>query len=301
MIRCPLCSCAAIYVVEATLAETGAVLTFAPATVALEPDGFYFSLPVHEDSSTTAEVAECAACGRCGPLADFGFGEAAEPEADEPIPGSSAMLRLTPGQLAKEQQELVIAFDQPEARGTVILRKCAYGLELILPDVSPWPVAVLDFWHTSEAGQADRQPADPAPVAQIIVHSPAQHDDPLGRVRFFPAGTVVDFERDVAEVRTKDGRLFGYDLDEYPPIELLVRHQGVAVYRALAGDGRPCPGWFTSDPDKADLAADGPHFRLADITAGPAEEIQAAADPAILQSVLRRAIAAGQVTAQGLM
>lgn len=210
------------------------------------------------------------------------------------------MLNVTPGQLPEGQEELVIAFDKPEARGTVVLRECAYGLELILPDVSPWPVAVVDFWHTSEAGQNDRRPDDPAPVAQIIVHSPAQHDDPLGRVRFFSAQTVVDFERDVAEVRTPAGRQFGYDLDEYPPIELLVQHQGVTVYRALAGDGRPCPGWFTTDPDKADLTVDGPHFRLADITAGPAEEVQAAADPASLQSVLRRAIAAGQVTAQGL-
>lgn len=75
MIRCPSCGFDAIYVVEATLASTGDVLTFAPATVALEAEGFYFSLPVHEDSSTTAEVAECAACGRRGPLADFGFGE----------------------------------------------------------------------------------------------------------------------------------------------------------------------------------------------------------------------------------
>ena len=210
------------------------------------------------------------------------------------------MLNIKKGQLPEDQEELVIAFDRPEARGTVILRECAYGLEIILPDVSPWPVAVLDFWHTSEEGQADQPAVDPAPVAQIIVHSPAQHDDPLGRVRFFPARTVVDFERDVAEVRTPAGPQFGYDLDEYPPIELLVQHQGVAVYRALAGDGRPCPGWFTTDPDRAALTADGPHFRLADITAGPAEAVQAATDPACLRNILRRAIAAGQVTAQGL-
>lgn len=210
------------------------------------------------------------------------------------------MQNVMPGQLPAGQEELVIAFDKPEARGTVILHACAYGLELILPDVSPWPVAVLDFWHTSAAGQADRPADDPAPVAQLIVHSPAQHDDPLGRVRFFPAQTVVDFEWGVTEVRTARARHFAYDLDEYPPIELLVRHQGVAVYQALAGDGRPCPGWFTTDPDRAVLTADGPHFRLADITASPAEEVRAIVDPAILRAVLRRAITAGQVTAQGL-
>lgn len=198
------------------------------------------------------------------------------------------------------QEDLVITFDQPEARGTVILRECAYGLEVILPDVSPWPVAVLDFWHTSEAGQFERERDDPAPVGQIIVHSPAQHDDPVGRVRFFPARTIVDFELGVRSAGSPFGPVWGYPLDEYPPVEMLLDHAGVQVYRALAGDGRPCPGWFTTDPDKAALPADGPHFRLADITAGPAEEFQAGADPAILRNVLRRAIAAGQLTAQGL-
>ena len=198
------------------------------------------------------------------------------------------------------QEDLVITFDQPAARGTVILRECAYGLEIILPEVSPIPVAGLDFWHTSPEGQANRDADDPAPVGQIIVHSPAQHDDPVGRVRFFPARTSIDFEMGVRSEGSPSGPVWGYPLDEYPPVELLVNHAGVQIYRALAGDGQPSATWLTTDLDQADLPEDGPHFRLADITAGPDEEVQAMANPAKLRELLRRAIDCGQVTADGL-
>jgi len=95
MIRCPSCGFDAIYVVEATLVETGDWLLFKAGAVALETEGFYFALPLHQDSSTTDEVAECRACGRRGPLADFGFGaEDPEPESEEPA-GYETTLRLT--------------------------------------------------------------------------------------------------------------------------------------------------------------------------------------------------------------
>jgi hypothetical protein len=198
------------------------------------------------------------------------------------------------------EEELVIAFDQPEARGTVILRQCPFGLEIILPDVAPIPVAVLDFWHASETGQIDRVPDDPAPVGQIVVHSPAQNSDPVGRVRFFPARTIVDFEMGIRRETSPTGPVWGYPLAEYPPVELLVNHAGVQVYRALAGDGQPSSTWFTTDPDRADLTMDGPHFWLTDLTDDPATRLDAVINPARLRQLLRTAIDCGQVTVDGL-
>ena len=81
-ITCPTCGFDAICVVEATLAETGEQLSFPVGAVALEAEGFCFSLPDPEqDGSTTDEMAECYVCGRRGPLADFGFGAEAIAEA----------------------------------------------------------------------------------------------------------------------------------------------------------------------------------------------------------------------------
>lgn len=131
-------------------------------------------------------------------------------------------LTLQSAQLPDEQprKELVVRFDDSEARGTVILRECAYGLEIILPDAAALPVGALDFWHTSPAGQAERSPDDPAPVAQIILHSPAQTDDPVGRVRFFPDRTVVDFETGVTRQAGPGAApaCYGYALTDYPAV-----------------------------------------------------------------------------------
>ena len=33
-------------------------------------------------------------------------------------------------------EELIFHFDRPEARGTLVLRECAYGLEIVTLDVS---------------------------------------------------------------------------------------------------------------------------------------------------------------------
>ena len=35
-----------------------------------------------------------------------------------------------------EQEELVVVFDHTEARGTLILRECAYGLEVLIPRIT---------------------------------------------------------------------------------------------------------------------------------------------------------------------
>jgi hypothetical protein len=109
-------------------------------------------------------------------------------------------------------EELLLAFDEPEARGTIVLRECVYGLEVVLPDLSPDPVALLDLWHASPAGQSGRRPNDPAPVLQVIVHSPTQTEDPMGRVRFFPERTVVDLELGVTCETTAAGAIWAYPL-----------------------------------------------------------------------------------------
>jgi len=208
------------------------------------------------------------------------------------------MLHLTrqtvklPG--SPEQEELVLIFDQPEARGTLILRECACGLELLCLDVSPYPLAVLDFWYAANAPDAA------APPVQIIVHSPAQTADPLGRVQFFPQRTQVDFERGVERLDRADGDFcYAYPLGDYPPVEQVVNHQGVPVFRALDGDGQPCPTWFTTDPERADLPRDGPHFCLRDF-ASTDEMALAERDPRVLRRLLMQVIEAGRLTAAGL-
>jgi len=167
----------------------------------------------------------------------------------------------------EEDEELVITFDQPEARGTVILRASGYGLELILPDCSPLRVALLDFWHTSPAGQANRDAAEPTPVAQLVLDSPAQSEDPLGRVRFFPAQTAVDFELGVTALprQAGDPPAYGYTLTDYPAAEQVVNHAGVQVFRTLGGDGQTCLTWFSTDPYQVDLTRNGPHIQLDDV------------------------------------
>lgn len=202
------------------------------------------------------------------------------------------------------EEEIEIVFAGEAARGRVILRECLFGLELILPEASRFPVAVLDFWHTSPNGQAERGPDEPAPVGQLVLHSPAQTDDALGRVRFFPAQTVVDFERDVT-LLAGSPPTYGYACSDYPPVELLVDHQGVQVYRALDAHDRPAADWFTTDPDCASVARAGPHFGLRDLFPDPTPDVRSAdyaralADPAFLRDSLRAALAAGAITADG--
>ncbi len=210
-----------------------------------------------------------------------------------------------------EQEELVVVFDHTEARGTLILRECAFGLELLIPSISPFPVAVLDFWHTSEAGQIDRDPADPAPALQIIVHSPAQTEDPVGRVRFFPRRTLVDFERGVERLEAQRAGyvdlFYAYPLGDYPPVEQIVNHNGVQVFRTLTDAGEPSPTWFTTDPDDAGPAARGYQFGLNDLITAlraldrrPGTLEAALGDPERLRQLFCAAIECNLLTADGL-
>jgi len=209
------------------------------------------------------------------------------------------------------QEELIVVFDQPEARRTLILRECAYGLELLLPSLSPYPVAVLDFWYTSEAGQSERDPADPAPVAQIVIHSPAQTEDPVGRVRFFPQRTLVDFERGVERLETQRAGYvdlcYAYPLGDYPPVEQVANHQGVQVFRTLTDAGEPSPTWFTTDLDDTGSAAHGHQFSIGDLITAlralgrkPGTVEAALGDPERLRQLFCAAIECGLLTPAGL-
>ena len=121
-------------------------------------------------------------------------------------------------------EELVLRFDEPEARGTLILRECAYGLEIVMPALHPDPVALLDLYYAASVrreAQARSTDAEPDPACQIILHSPAQTEDPVGRVRCFADHTAVDFEPGVTHWRSgagATGSTYGYALADYPPV-----------------------------------------------------------------------------------
>ena len=202
-------------------------------------------------------------------------------------------------------EELVLRFDRPEACGTLVLRECAYGLELLCPDVSPYPLAVLDFWYA-----ASRLPSDAEALPlQIVVHSPAQTTDPMGRVQFYPQRTQVDFERGVERI---DGEgidfFYAYPLGDYPPVAQVVNHQGVQVFRTLTAAGESSATWYTTDPADASAVAGGHQFDIRDvILALQALGCRALAsdvafgDPALLRQILVSAIAAGIITGDGIV
>ena len=142
-------------------------------------------------------------------------------------------------------EELVLRFDQPEARGTLILRECAYGLEIVAPDLHPDPVAVLDLYYAAAAhldARARSGDTEPDPACQIIIHTPAQTEDALGRVRFFADHTEVDFDPGVTEWQNgadASGASYGYSLVDYPSVALAANAHGVTVFHTCTEDQVP--------------------------------------------------------------
>ena len=136
-------------------------------------------------------------------------------------------------------EELVLRFDQPEARGTLILRECAYGLEIVAPDLHPDPLAVLDLYYAAAAhldARARSGDTEPDPLCQIIIHTPAQTEDALGRVRFFADHTEVDFDPGATEWQSgadAAGGVYGYPLADYPSVALACNPWGSALDPAL--------------------------------------------------------------------
>jgi hypothetical protein len=211
-------------------------------------------------------------------------------------------------------EELVLRFDQPEARGTLILRECAYGLEIVAPDLHPDPVALLDLYYAADAhldAMARSGDMETDPLCQIIIHTPAQTEDALGRVRFFADHTEVDFDPGVTEWQSgadAAGGVYGYPLADYPPVALVANARGVTVFHTCTDDQAPSPHWYTTDPADAGSLAGGHQFDIRDVILAlravgrraPAPEV-ILSDPARLRETLVSAIAAGIITRDGIV
>ena len=109
------------------------------------------------------------------------------------------------------QVRLALRLNKPEAKGTLILVEDSYGFWLECPAVHPEPLALLDLFYASPEAQSEGLQGPPF---QIVLHSPAQTEDPLGRARFYPAGTLVDFEQGV----TYRESTYRYPIDD--PMEI---------------------------------------------------------------------------------
>ena len=211
-------------------------------------------------------------------------------------------------------EELVLRFDQPEARGILVLRECAYGLEIVIPNLHPDPVGLLDFYYTAPAhldAKARSAETEPDPVCQIIIHTPAQTEDALGRVRCFADHTEVDFDPGVTESQSgADAAVvtYGYPLTDYPPVALVVDARGVTVFHTYTEDGTTSPHWYTTDPTDAGPVAGGCQFDIRDVILAlralgrhaPAPDA-VLSDPALLRETLVSAVAAGIITRDGIV
>lgn len=208
-------------------------------------------------------------------------------------------------------EELVLRFDQPEARGTLILRECAYGLEIVAPDLHPDPLALLDLYYASVAhldARERRRDTEPDPLCQIIIHTPAQTEDALGRVRFFADHIEVDFDPGVTEWQNgtdASGASYGYSLADHPPVALAAHARGVTVFHTYTEDGEPSSHWYTTDATDAGPLAGGHQFDIRDVLLAalgrraPALEV-VLSDPTRLRETLVSAIAAGIITRDGI-
>lgn len=88
---------------------------------------------------------------------------------------------------------ITITMEGAEARGTLILREGAYGFDVLCPDVSEHPLALLDLFYASPSG-GDPESSKAGLPLQIVVNSPEQTEDALAFAQFWPDGTLVDFE-----------------------------------------------------------------------------------------------------------
>ncbi len=210
-------------------------------------------------------------------------------------------------------EELIFHFDQPEARGTIVLRECAYGLEIVAPGLHPDPLALLDLYYASAAhldARARSSETEPDLACQIIIHTPAQTEDALGRVRFFADHTEVDFDPGVTEWQNGTdalGASYGYSLADYPPVALAAHAHGVMVFHTCTEDGETSPYWYTTDPSDVGPLAGGHQFDVRNLILAlavlgrrmPAPET-VVSDPARVRETLVSAIAAGIITRDGI-
>lgn len=108
--------------------------------------------------------------------------------------------------LEKESENfrIVVKFDKPEAKGTLVLEECAYGFYLYCPQVhAKDPVAILDLFYASP--EAEKCEVERAGLPLVIgLFSPGQSEDPLGSADCFPKGTRVQFDVGAREVKGGD-------------------------------------------------------------------------------------------------
>jgi len=184
----------------------------------------------------------------------------------------------------------------------------------VAPDLHPDPVALLDLYYAAAAhldARAHSGDTEPDPLCQIIIHTPAQTEDALGRVRFFADHTEVDFAPGVTDWQNgadAAGGVYGYSLVDYPSVALAAHARGVMVFHTNTEDGDPSPHWYTTDPADAGSLAGGHQFDIRDAILAlgalgrcmPASEVLLS-DPALLRQTLVSAIAAGIITRDGIV
>ncbi|MFZ6029748.1 MAG: hypothetical protein ACOYYS_18705 [Chloroflexota bacterium] len=89
--------------------------------------------------------------------------------------------------LGADALRIRIKFDQPEAKGELILETGVYGLHIIAPDVHPvFPVAQLDLFYQSNGASDGNDGTRGNPKFNIVLHSPREREDPLGSLAYYP-------------------------------------------------------------------------------------------------------------------
>jgi hypothetical protein len=149
------------------------------------------------------------------------------------------------------------------------------------------------------------------PACQIIIHTPVQTEDALGRVRFFADHTEVDFDPGVTEWQSGTdavGGVYGYPLADCPSVALAAHIHGVMLFHTCTEDGEPSPYRYTANPSDVAPPADGHQFDVRDVILAlaalgrrmPTPETLRS-DPARVRETLVSAIAAGIITQDGIM
>jgi hypothetical protein len=83
-------------------------------------------------------------------------------------------------------------FDQPEARGEVILETGIYGLHVIVPDVhAEQAVALLDLFWQSHAAAEIADDFGRKRKFHILLYSPTEREDPVGGIAYHPQSRLT--------------------------------------------------------------------------------------------------------------
>lgn len=101
---------------------------------------------------------------------------------------------------------IVIDMDVYGGKGIVVIEECSYGLVVSFPEKVEGDAAMIDLYYASDEHKENVDLVETGPP-QFLVSSPSQTADPVGRVRFFPEGTVIDFELGVEEFKLKDSSM----------------------------------------------------------------------------------------------